>query len=67
MKTLTGLIDKSEKASPLPKSPNAHLRSPTSKNNLVKIKTSYKLKVSTEKVFTSQKQPSREENSKKKK
>lgn len=59
MKTFAGIIDKSEKASPLPKSPNAHLRSPTSKNNIVKIKTSYKLKVSTEKVFTTQQPPTR--------
>jgi hypothetical protein len=43
--------DKSEKASPMPKSPNTHMKSPKS-NNLVKVKTSYKLKVSAEKIVT---------------
>lgn len=36
----------------MPKSPNAHLKSPVSKNNLIKVKTSYKVKVSTEKIVT---------------
>jgi len=34
----------------MPKSPNAHLKSP--KNNLIKVKTSYKFKVSAEKIIT---------------
>ena len=42
--------DRSEKASPMPKSPNVHMKSP--KNNLIKVKTSYKLKVSAEKIVT---------------
>ena len=49
--------DKSEKASPMPKSPNTHLRSPMQKNNLIKVKTSYKLKVSTEKIVTTTNNP----------
>jgi hypothetical protein len=49
MKSMTflGNEERSEKSSPMPKSPNAHLRSPVSKNNLIKVKTSYKVKVST--------------------
>jgi hypothetical protein len=42
--------DKSQHASPMPKSPNAHMKSP--KSNLIKVKTSYKLKVSAEKIVT---------------
>jgi hypothetical protein len=34
----------------MPKSPNAHMKSP--KSNLIKVKTSYKLKVSAEKIIT---------------
>lgn len=41
-----GVGEKSQKASPMPKSPQFHLKSPTSKNNLIKVKTSYKVKVS---------------------
>jgi hypothetical protein len=41
-----------EKLSPMPKSPGAHLRSPLTKGNLIKVKTSYKLKMSTEKIVT---------------
>ena len=44
------LADRSEKASPMPKSPGVHSRTP--KSGLIKIKTSYKLKVSAEKIFT---------------
>ena len=42
--------DKSEKGSPMPKSPGLHMKSP--RNNIIKIKTSYKLKVSAEKIVT---------------
>ena len=42
--------EKSDKTSPMPKSPGVHLKSP--RNHLVKVKTSYKLKVSTEKIVT---------------
>jgi hypothetical protein len=42
---LFGMGDKSEKGSPMPKSPNIHLKSP--KANLIKVKTSFKVKVST--------------------
>jgi hypothetical protein len=41
---LLNMPDKSEKASPMPKSPGLHMKSP--RNNLIKVKTSYKLKVS---------------------
>ena len=34
----------------MPKSPNTHMKSP--KSNLIKVKTSYKLKVSAEKIVT---------------
>ena len=34
----------------MPKSPSAHMKSP--KSNLIKVKTSYKLKVSAEKIVT---------------
>jgi hypothetical protein len=49
MKSMTFLAneERSEKTSPMPKSPTAHLKSPVSKNNLIKVKTSYKVKVST--------------------
>jgi len=36
----------------MPKSPNTHLKSPLPKHNLIKVKTSYKLKLSTEKIVT---------------
>jgi hypothetical protein len=45
-----GGAERSDKASPMPKSPGIHLRSP--KSNLIKVKTSYKLKVSAEKIIT---------------
>lgn len=54
--------------SPFPKSPNAHLKSPVAtKNNLIKVKTSYKVKVSTEKIVTTNNPGTREEKSRKKK
>lgn len=55
--TTIGAPERSDKASPMPKSPNAHLRSPVQKNNLIKVKTSYKLKVSTEKIVTTTNNP----------
>lgn len=48
--TLLG-TDRSDKASPMPKSPGVHLKSPKT-NGLLKVKTSYKLKVSAEKIVT---------------
>jgi len=55
---LIGSGDKSDKASPLPKSPEILLKSPSSsKSNLIKVKTSYKVKVSTEKTITSSTNP----------
>jgi hypothetical protein len=44
------LLDKSEKPSPVPKSPGTHMKSP--KSNMIKVKTSYKLKVSAEKIYS---------------
>lgn len=44
--------EKAEKISPVAKSPELHLKSPQSKNNLMKIKTSYRFKVSTEKIIS---------------
>lgn len=64
--TLLGNEERSEKSSPMPKSPTAHLKSPVSKNNLIKVKTSYKVKVSTEKIVTTTNQPGKEEKSRKK-
>ena len=43
---------KSEKASPFPKSPGVHMKSPGSKSKLMKIKTSIKLKISSEKLMS---------------
>ena len=34
----------------MPKSPNTHLKSP--KSNLIKVKTSFKVKVSAQKIIT---------------
>ena len=48
----------------MPKSPNTHMKSP--KNQLIKVKTSYKLKVSTQKIVTTN-NVLKEEKSKKKK
>jgi hypothetical protein len=69
LKSMTFLAneERSEKASPMPKSPNAHMKSPVAKNNLIKIKTSYKVKVSTEKIVTTNNPGSKEEKSRKKK
>lgn len=50
----------------MPKSPGIHLKSPVLKNNLIKVKTSYKLKVSTEKIVVNN-PGNKEEKSKKKK
>ena len=55
---------KSEKASPFPKSPGVHMKSPGSKSKLMKIKTSIKLKISSEKLMSTAKSP---RNDKKKK
>lgn len=57
--------DKSDKTSPMPKSPGVHLKSP--RNHLVKVKTSYKLKVSTEKIVTTTNTLAKEEKTRKKK
>lgn len=67
MKSMTflGSEDRSEKTSPMPKSPNAHLKSPGGKN-LIKVKTSYKVKVSTEKIVTTNHPGVKEEKSRKK-
>lgn len=65
--TFIGGAEKSDKASPLPKSPNAHLRSPVQKNNLIKVKTSYKLKVSTQKIVTTTNNPMNKEQKSRKK
>lgn len=68
MKSMTflGNEERSEKSSPMPKSPNAHLKSPVAKNNLIKVKTSYKVKVSTEKIVTTNHPGMKEEKSRKK-
>ena len=36
----------------MPKSPGIHTQMKSPKNNLIKVKTSYKLKVSAEKIVT---------------
>lgn len=52
--------------SPMPKSPNTHLKSPLPKQNLIKVKTSYKLKMSTEKIVTTTNNIMKDDKSRKK-